>query len=61
MPDVFGLGMTTEMPGFVRSFQSLIPFGLPLRTRNTLVEVYGAASCGNLLFQSAAITPFSAR
>jgi hypothetical protein len=29
----------TLRPGLVRSFQSLIPFGLPLRTRSTTVEV----------------------
>ena len=38
-PDVFGFGVMTSTPGFTRSFQSLIPFGLPLRTRNTIVEV----------------------
>src|SRR5215468_7151480 len=31
----------TCTPGRVRSAQSLIPLGLPLRTRNTIVEVYG--------------------
>lgn len=34
------LGVMTWMSGFTRSFQSLIPLGLPLRTRNTIVEVY---------------------
>src|SRR3954452_10366923 len=29
------------MPGLTRSLQSLMPLGLPLRTRNTMVEVYG--------------------
>ena len=38
-PEVLGLGVTTETPGFTRSSQSLMPLGLPLRTRNTMVEV----------------------
>ena len=33
------LGVITWMPGLTRSFQSRMPFGLPLRTRNTIVEV----------------------
>jgi hypothetical protein len=32
----------TETPGRARSAQSSICFGLPLRTRNTIVDVYGA-------------------
>ena len=38
-PEVFGFAGTTDTPGFTRSLQSLIPFGFPLRTRNTIVEV----------------------
>src|SRR6185503_7122473 len=37
----------TEIPGRVRSLQSLMFFGLPLRTRNTIVDVYGALLCGS--------------
>src|SRR3569833_1746307 len=39
------------MPGFARSAQSLMPFGLPLRTMNTMVDVYGALLFGNRLSQ----------
>jgi hypothetical protein len=38
-PEVLGFGVMTETPGFTRSFQSRMPFGLPLRTRKTTVEV----------------------
>ncbi len=34
--------MITETPGFTRSSQSRMRFGLPFRTMNTVVEVYGA-------------------
>src|SRR5262245_48291033 len=34
------------MFGFTRSPQSLMPLGLPLRTRNTMVDVYGELLCG---------------
>ena len=47
----------TATPGFTRSFQSLIPFGLPLRTRKTIVEVYGELLCGSRFCQSSAIRP----
>ena len=39
------------MPGLIRSPQSLMPLGLPLRTRNTIVEVYGALLSGRRLCQ----------
>ena len=47
----------TPMPGFTRSFQSLMPFGLPLRTRNTIVEVYGALLFGRNLIQPGVMRP----
>ena len=37
--EVFGFGTITCTPGLARSSQSLMPFGLPLRTRNTVVVV----------------------
>src|SRR5207247_7451506 len=37
----FGLGVMTETPGLIRSSQSLMPLGFPLRTRKIIVEVYG--------------------
>ena len=37
--EVFGLGVITPMPGLMRSGQSRIFHGLPLRTRNTVVVV----------------------
>jgi len=43
----------TEMPGRARSPQSLIFFGLPLRTRNTIVEVYGELLSGRRVCQLA--------
>src|SRR5688572_27334422 len=49
--------MTTLTPGLARSVQSLMPFGLPLRTRITVVEVLGAALLGRRLAQSVAIRP----
>src|SRR5882724_4833982 len=39
------------MPGLIRSGQSLMPLGLPLRTRNTIVEVYGELLSGKRLAQ----------
>ena len=39
LPVIFGFGITTDMPGLARSSQSLMPFGLPLRTSSTIVEV----------------------
>ncbi len=38
-PDVFGLGVITATSGFSRSAQSCTPFGLPARTRKTIVLV----------------------
>src|SRR6218665_2302254 len=38
-----------------------MPLGLPWRTRNSMVEVVGAASCGKRRAQSLATTPLSAR
>ncbi len=40
-----------EMPGRVRSFQSLMCFGFPLRTRKTIVDVYGELLFGKRLCQ----------
>src|SRR3546814_11783549 len=50
-PLVFGLGVMTCTPGLMRSFQSLMCLGLPLLTRNTMVDVYGALLCGRRLCQ----------
>jgi hypothetical protein len=38
-PEVFGLGVITLVPSFAKSSQSLIFLGLPLRTKNTIVDV----------------------
>ena len=35
-----------------KSPQSLMPFGLPLWTKNTMVEVYGVELLGNFFCQS---------
>src|SRR5690242_7003279 len=43
----------TDTPGLARSSQSVICLGLPLRTRNTMVEVYGALLLGKRVAQSA--------
>src|SRR5688572_3495457 len=45
----------TWMSPFTRSPQSLTPFGFPLRTRNTTVDVYGELLSGRRFCQSAAI------
>ena len=45
------------MPGLTRSLQSLIPFGLPLRTRKTIVDVYGELFCGSRFCQSGVDQP----
>ncbi len=50
-PEVFGFGVITAIPGLMRSPQSLMPFGFPLRTRNTIVEVYGVLFCGSSVAQ----------
>ena len=38
-PELLGFGVITPTPGLTRSSQSLMCLGLPLRTRNTMVEV----------------------
>ncbi len=53
---IFGFGITTLTPGLARSAQSLMPFGLPLRTRITVVDEVGALLSGSRLAQSAAIS-----
>src|SRR4030095_2064973 len=50
--EVLGLGVMTDTPGRARSFQSRIALGLPLRTRNTIVEVYGELLLGRRRCQS---------
>ena len=47
------------MPSFIRSFQSLIFFGLPFLTRNTIVDVYGEESFSKLFIQPSFIRPAS--
>ena len=53
--------MTTWTPGFARSSQSLMPLGLPLRTRNSIVEYVGDALFGKRFAQSVATTERDAR
>ncbi len=43
--------MITCTPGFARSLQSLICFGLPWRTRNTIVVEYGELPFGRRVRQ----------
>src|ERR1017187_2305396 len=38
-PEVLGWGVITTTPGLMRSGQSWMPLGLPLRTRKTMVDV----------------------
>src|SRR5690606_5445058 len=59
-PEAFGLGVTTETLERSRSGQSLMFFGLPLRTRNTIVEVYGELFSGRRFCQSGLISLRSA-
>ena len=47
-------------PGLIKSPQSLMPFGLPLCTKNTMVDVYGVEFCGNFFCQSFATKPRAA-
>ena len=44
-------------PGFTRSSQSWIAFGLPWRTRKTIVDVYGIERLGSRVAQSAGKQP----
>ena len=53
LPEVFGLGMITEIPWRPRSAQSRMLFGFPLRTRMTDTDVVGALLSGNRFAQSA--------
>lgn len=41
-PEVFRFGVITPMPGWIRSSQSWIPFGLPFRTEKAMVHAHGA-------------------
>ena len=43
-----------------RSSQSSMDFGLPFRTRKTIVEVYGELSCSNSSAKPSSISPASA-
>ena len=55
------MGVITATPRFARSSQSLMPLGLPLRTRNTIVDVYGELLCGKRVCQfSGSSLPFCA-
>ena len=45
----------TDTPFFTKSSQSLIPFGFPLRTKNTIVDVYGDELFSNSDCQSSLI------
>ena len=47
----------TCTPGLTRSAQSWMPLGLPLRTRNTIVDVYGVLLLGKRFCQSLATKP----
>ena len=53
MPVILGLGMITLTPGLPRSVQSLIFFGLPLRTRMICTLVVGAEPKGSRVAQFA--------
>ena len=61
LPPVLGLTMITWVPGLTRSSQSLMFFGLPLRVRNSIVDVVGEALPAKRLAQSLATTPVPAR
>jgi hypothetical protein len=52
-----GFGVTTATPGRIRSGQSCKPFGLPCRTRKTIVLVYGTEPSGSRVCQSFASSP----
>lgn len=45
-----GFGVITSTSSRMRSSQSWIFFGFPFRTRNTIVDVYGALSSGSSSF-----------
>ena len=47
----------TATPGRIRSGQSWMAFGLPLRTRNTMVLVFGTAWSGSRSAQPGASRP----
>ena len=49
-PEVNGLGVTTWTPGFTRSPQSRMCFGLPFRSTNTTTERV-TIPCQRFLFQ----------
>ncbi len=55
-PLVFGLGVRISTPGFARSAQSRICFGLPLRTAKATIEVLTMPLVG-VAFQSWVISP----
>src|SRR5262249_21586177 len=57
LPDVLGLGVMIQTLGLRRSGQSLMPLGLPLRTTNTIVDVYGTEWLGRLDSHPAGIKP----
>jgi hypothetical protein len=57
LPDVFGFGVMISTPSLMMSGQSSMPFGLPLRTTKTIVDVYGSERFGRRLSQSFAMRP----
>src|SRR5271165_1470872 len=56
-PELLGSGVMIVTSDPIRSAQSLMCFGLLLRTTKTIVEEYGCESWGNRLFQSPAMSP----
>ena len=53
LPDENGFGVKTFTPGLIRSGQSLMPFGLPLRTTSETTESV-TKPCSGFESQSAA-------
>ena len=47
----------TWIPGLTRSLQSLMFLGFPLRTRNTIVDVYGVLLFGSRFCQPLSVRP----
>src|SRR5579875_4161501 len=61
LPEVAGFGVTTLIPGLMRSLQLVMCFGLPLRTTNTTTESL-EKPCSGFAFQfEATILSFTRR
>src|SRR3954471_1438512 len=60
-PELSGLGVTTSIPGFSKSSQSLMFFGLPLRTTSETTDPNGMPLVASAFQSLATLLPLTRR